>query len=338
MPRVEQGSDEWLKLRAGKINASTCAVWELKSPWGKPKDQVRTECRALAGAKSEFVETSAVRGGKKKEPFGVALFEKEKGLTVDLAGSVEHPEYTFLRASPDGLIGFDACLEVKCPSNGKTYSYKEKPVYEWQMRLQMEVLDVDLCYFVCYVSDDVFKIEEVKRTKGWLEEKVSGQLLPNPDNRMIRRVDLYHAWFNFIQSEYQDPARLQKHLDAKDMCHRVDGDPELDELTQKVRRKVALESLIYELAAEQCDGLEVIEKEISELKKKLKKRYNQNVTNGLVEFLVTIKSREMDYKKAFEAMGGQKKLLELGFSLDSYLKQPVKQTKIRLGGNDAVYS
>jgi len=330
----EQGSKAWLALRAGKINASSCAVWELKSPWGKPKDQVRTEVRALAGAESEFFETPAVKQGREKEPEAIEFFEWHTGLQVDVTGSVEHPEYSFLRASPDGLVGLNACLEIKCPANGKTYSYKEKPVYEWQMRMQMEVLDVDLCYFVCYVNDDVFKIEEVKRRKGWLEEKVPGQLLPHPDDRMIRRIDLYHAWYNFIQSEFQDPERLKQYLDPKDTCEMIKDDDDLNALAQRFERKNRLEAEIDVLAGDQRVALEMVEKDIKALQGEVKKKYSSNVTNGSVEVHITVKAAQFDFQKAYDALGGDAALEEKGLDKSGFFKKQVKQAKIRNGGNN----
>ena len=344
---AEQGSLEWKKQRAGKINASNCAAFEGMHKFSSSSDVVRDSVRELSGAESEFKGNQFTEWGKKHEPLAIERFERLTGLVVEQTGSIAHADYPFLRASPDGLIGLDACIEIKCPYNGqgkgKTYSITDpdKTMYLWQIRMQLEVLDLEVCHYFCYVGEDVWKHEQVKRGTyfdhelqadvNWLDQRVSGSLLPQPRDGDVRRVDLFQAWHNFIHSEHQDPELRKKYLDPKDHCRRVDGDSSLDELYQKVKRQVALEAEIEAKAGDEMSGLATINKEIADLKTKLKKTYDNNVTNGKLQVHISVNKPSFDFKSAFEAIGGKKRIKELGLEEKKFNKQSVKQvTKILL--------
>ena len=42
-------------------------------------------------------------------------YEYHTGNEVTETGLIVHPTHQFLAASPDGLIGLDGCIEIKCP-------------------------------------------------------------------------------------------------------------------------------------------------------------------------------------------------------------------------------
>lgn len=166
---------------------------------------------------------------------------------------------------------------------------------------------------------------------SWLDQKVSGSLLPQPRDGEIRRVDLFQAWHNFIHSEHQDPELRKKYLDPKDHCHRVDGDAALDELYTKWKRKAALEADIEEKSGTQIQGLETVIKEIGDLKNKLKANHSKNITNGRLKVHIAINKPSFDFKAAFEAIGGKERIKDLGLDATKFDKKSVKQvTKIEL--------
>jgi hypothetical protein len=160
---------------------------------------------------------------------------------------------------------------------------------------------------------------------SWLDQKVSGSLLPQPRDGEVRRVALFQAWHNFIHSEYQDPELRKKYLDPKDHCKRVDGDTTLDELYHKWKRKAALEIEIEDKAGEQIQGLDTVNEEITELKSKLKTDYSGNITNGKLQVHISVKKAAFDFKAAFEAIGGKKRIKDLGLDATAFNKKSVKQ-------------
>ena len=59
----------------------------------------------------------------------------------------------------------------------------------------------------------MWHIDRVQRNWDWLDEELDGRLLPEPSKGKVTRLDLYKAWYDFIQEEAADPVRAQKHLD-----------------------------------------------------------------------------------------------------------------------------
>ena len=118
----EQGSDEWLAARRGIITASV--VGQLITPQTvKPasNDKSRALIVQLAAERitgqsdSVFVSDDMVRGTL-HEPIARDRYADVNGVTVVEVGFMVRDDYGFqLGASPDGLIGDDGGLEIKCP-------------------------------------------------------------------------------------------------------------------------------------------------------------------------------------------------------------------------------
>lgn len=64
--------------------------------------------------------TAAPEHGKQHESVALQLYASEKGTVVQPCGLFVDLEHGFLAASPDGLVGTDRIVEVKCP-----FRYKE---------------------------------------------------------------------------------------------------------------------------------------------------------------------------------------------------------------------
>jgi len=156
----EQGSQEWLQARAGKVTASRVADIVAK---GKPgaESASRRDYRAqlvaeiLTGRPQEDgYSNEAMRWGTEQEPIARAAYEVSKGLFVDQVGLVIHPTINRAAASPDGLVGEDGLLEIKCPKTAthlQTLSDRRIPKqYEPQMLWQMACTGRQWCDFVSY--------------------------------------------------------------------------------------------------------------------------------------------------------------------------------------------
>ena len=331
----EQGSEEWKALRYGNINSTDGAVIEGVNQHKKVDQFVREHVRGMAGAESEFKGNVYTEHGIGTEPEAREFFENEWGFMVDETGSVVHPEHSFLRGSPDGLVGLNAILEIKCPYNeygpAKPYSIRDpkKRMYLWQVQHMMAVCDVDLCHYLCYVSPDVFTYEEVKREPDWLDQMVAGQLMPVSQDTSVKRIELYHAWRNHVHVEFQDPEKRQKYLDPKDNCKMISDDDDINELSKKIQRRNRLQAEIDTVVGDKLTGLSAIEKDIKALQNAVKDKYSNNVTNGSVELHITVKAAQFDYQKAYEAVGGDEALEEKSLDKSGFFKKQVKQVKVK---------
>lgn len=88
------------------------------------------------------------------------VFELHTGLEVNSVGSCAHPEYPFFASSPDGLVGDDAVIEIKCPKPEVFVEYmgiktaedlkKINKMYYYQMQAEMVCTGRKKAYFVAY--------------------------------------------------------------------------------------------------------------------------------------------------------------------------------------------
>jgi hypothetical protein len=112
-----QGSDEWLQSRLGKPTASNFG--KLITPTGKPSASAEGYINELiaqriTGELPEFYTNAAMERGNELEPAAKALYEFTYGVEVVEAGLCLHDTLD-CGASPDGLVGDDGGLEIKCP-------------------------------------------------------------------------------------------------------------------------------------------------------------------------------------------------------------------------------
>jgi putative phage-type endonuclease len=165
---MEQRSEEWFKARVGVITGSRVGSILGVNPFATREDVMREMVREHLGAEKEFQGNAATNHGERMEPVALAYYEKTQMQTVEQTGLVKHDLYDWLGASPDGLIGLNGGLEIKCPYWAKKpYSVYEKPGYYAQVQHVMEVCDLDWMDFFVYISEDCFTVERVARDIDW---------------------------------------------------------------------------------------------------------------------------------------------------------------------------
>lgn len=123
----EQGTPEWFSARLGKVTASRIADVVAKTKSSKDKEKpVYAAYRAnyaaelvverMTGTTAERFKSAEMIWGSEKEPDARASYEFITGATVATVGLVEHPAMSMACASPDGLVGDDGLVEIKCPN------------------------------------------------------------------------------------------------------------------------------------------------------------------------------------------------------------------------------
>lgn len=117
-----QRTDEWLSERAGKVTASMISAVMSKLRDGKTPGADRKNYMAdlvaerLTGVPKQGFTNAAMQHGIDTEPQARAMYELEYGVSVVETGFVPHPTIEGTGASPDGLIGDDGLVEIKCPN------------------------------------------------------------------------------------------------------------------------------------------------------------------------------------------------------------------------------
>jgi len=117
---MEQRTEEWFAARLGKVTASRVAdvVARTKSGYGASRANYMAElvCERLTGVRGEFYQSAAMQWGTEQEPAAREAYESKTGVLVLDTGFVPHPNIQMAGASPDGLIGTDGGIEIKCPN------------------------------------------------------------------------------------------------------------------------------------------------------------------------------------------------------------------------------
>lgn len=117
---IIQGSPEWQQLRCGKTTASRAAdvIAMTKKGEGAARRDYRTEIlveRLTNLPYPQFV-TREMQWGIDQEAFARVAYEVRNGIEVETVGFVEHPSILNFGCSPDGLVGNDGLIQIKCPT------------------------------------------------------------------------------------------------------------------------------------------------------------------------------------------------------------------------------
>jgi len=155
---IEQRSDQWFAARIGKVTASRVAdvLAKTKSGYSASRDNYMAQlvCERLTGQREDFFTSAAMQHGTDTEPLARAAYESLKDVLVDEVGFVPHPSIIMAGASPDGLVGDNGLLEIKCPNTAThidtLLSQTVPGKYNTQMQFQMACTDREWCDFVSF--------------------------------------------------------------------------------------------------------------------------------------------------------------------------------------------
>ena len=144
---MDQGSSEWLAIRCGQFTASKAAALMDRTQKGLPtaKYQELIETLAIERITGEPVDTFvnyAMQRGLDLEPEAIEAYAFEVMTDVHRVGYVMCADVECAGASPDGLVGDDGLVEIKCPeSKRKHLSYllndAHADEYKWQLQHQL---------------------------------------------------------------------------------------------------------------------------------------------------------------------------------------------------------
>lgn len=154
---IQQHSQEWIDIRKGKITGSV--ITKLVSPLTlKASDSKTSEAALLKIIASKYAikdsdsfETYAMAKGTELEPRARDFYSLETMQIVDEVAFIES-DCGMYGMSPDGLVGDDGFIEIKCPN--QTNFFKAKLT-------QGKSLLIDDCYklqiLIAFVLNDNFK-------------------------------------------------------------------------------------------------------------------------------------------------------------------------------------
>lgn len=188
-----QRTPEWFANRLGKVTASRVSdiMARTKSGYSASRSNYMAElvCERLTGTQAERFTSAAMQWGTDNEQAAKDAYSFMRDATIGEVGFVSHPSIADFGASPDGLVGDDGLIEIKCPNTathietllGASIDGK----YLTQMQVQMACTGRKWCDFVSFdprlpvdmqlhiqrVHSDAQAIAEIeKEVSGFLNE------------------------------------------------------------------------------------------------------------------------------------------------------------------------
>jgi len=250
IPQPSQRTPEWYEFRHGLITASN--LYKVFGSDALRNSLIYEKCLPLKEDRdcigSTHVNTmSPMHWGQKYEPVSVMLYEKLYKSKVEEFGCIQHPQYSYIGASPDGIITdssserYGRMLEIKNIVN-RDITVPSK-AYWVQMQIQMETCDLDKCDFIEtrfkeYDDEDTFYTEDNNKHRGvilYFIERVSiGGCSKNDDNE---------SGYPLAQQYSGEPKYVYMPLDIELTKDSID---EWIETTRsKMRRSWSLYTTIY---------------------------------------------------------------------------------------------
>ena len=161
---IHQRSEEWYNIRLGRVGGSESSVLSVK---GKSESGLGAAAFTLLYEKAyeliqeepvkENIVTFAMQRGMDLEPEAIYEYEMAKMVKVDQVGYILNSDYKYAGYSPDGLVGEDGLIEVKCPGNSEFMRQiitNEIPKqYFFQMQWGMFISGRKWCDYVVYNPD-----------------------------------------------------------------------------------------------------------------------------------------------------------------------------------------
>ncbi len=157
---VEQGSDEWRAARLGHVSASSVSDVMSKGKTEGSESETRKNYRLkivaqrLTGDSGDTYTNAAMEWGTEQEPFARMAYEAARNVMVDKTGFWLHPSIPWVGVSPDGLVGDDGLVEIKCPNTTThlewTFAGKAPAKHMKQIQCQLWVMNRAWCDFVSY--------------------------------------------------------------------------------------------------------------------------------------------------------------------------------------------
>jgi putative phage-type endonuclease len=220
----EQRTDEWYNFRNNLITASN--AYKIFGSKSDINSLIYEKCNYIKKHYGNNIKSS-LHYGQKYEPLSIMLYEKKYNTIIESFGCIQHKEYNFLGASPDGInikqnsILFGRMLEIKNVVS-RIIDGIPKKEYWIQMQLQMECCDLDETDFLetkfteyqnedDFVKDGNFYLSNDNKPKGTLLLFYKNSI-PYYEYQPIDILNLndYNIWFDNMIDKNNDKTFIEK--------------------------------------------------------------------------------------------------------------------------------
>jgi hypothetical protein len=156
---VEQNSDEWFELRAGRLTSSKLGTVMAKygQAFGEPakKYAVNIAIEQITGNPiASTYSNEHMERGHEQEPVARMLYEEETFSDVTNVGFFGSD---FIGCSPDGMVGDNGVIEIKSVIGSVHFANIKRqnvdPAYKWQCVGNLKFTGREWIDFISYCAD-----------------------------------------------------------------------------------------------------------------------------------------------------------------------------------------
>ena len=225
---MEQRTPEWHSARRGRITASAVGGILGHAPYATRNDILRRMVRDAHGAEAEFNGNIATDYGTINEAGALIDYRMETGNDVELVGFIEKDEWA--GCSPDGLIGDNGGLEIKCPFGKRKDAVPQfkfladQPHYYDQVQFSLWVTGREWWHFFQWAPGGTL-LEYVEPDQAWRDENLPKlrqfhaeylDAIKAPDEHLKpRRVQIDTAKAALMLQEWDDLAEAIERAEAR---------------------------------------------------------------------------------------------------------------------------
>ena len=203
-----QRTDEWFEKRRGKVTASRVGDVVLRQKNGSfyaKREDYKNQliCEILTGNIVSSITSAAMQHGIDTEDEAFDVFKKTMWMDVTKADFVVHPTILRSGASPDGYIGDEGLLEIKCPKSQTHIETLRRgtydPQYVPQMQWQMACTGRKWVDFVSYDPrlPEAYRlfVDRIERDDLWIAQanEMVEQFLREVDEEIAKLTNEYEA-------------------------------------------------------------------------------------------------------------------------------------------------
>ncbi|KAI5634747.1 yqaJ-like viral recombinase domain-containing protein [Phthorimaea operculella] len=193
---LQRDSSEWLEIRKNLITASNFGPVCKRQ---KSKDTAPLVKNILY--KSNISHVASIAHGIENEQQALQKIQQQENVSIEPCGLFIDKDFPFIGATPDGLIGNDVLVEVKCPfsaskiglkkaieenkiqilkycKKSRTAKINEKSNWYFQVQGQLHVTGRRQCLFGIWAGEkDPVHIERIERDDEFWKSKMESKLL-----------------------------------------------------------------------------------------------------------------------------------------------------------------
>lgn len=178
----EQGSLDWYAEKLGMFSGSDFHIMLGESKTKEAFMYKKLGERLFGDYDMEETQSQAMERGSLLEPEARRLYCAANEVDVLTCGVVKPDEGSEFRdyalCSPDGLVGDDGIIEIKCPLARNYLQWVEKdfyikPQYKTQVQFNLFITERNWCDFIYYHPRAGMKILRIERNEEYIDNIVT---------------------------------------------------------------------------------------------------------------------------------------------------------------------